>query len=109
MLDSFGVAIFSPEEIEKPKRLEQINPRWGTDNNPKESDPEPARVVSDIQNDGALKTPAAGLSSMLASNPKIKAAQSEWEKKKQRELSVQVTYMRLTLPSTIPALHPRYI
>ncbi|KAM0340844.1 hypothetical protein ACHAPU_010260 [Fusarium lateritium] len=42
--------------------------------------PEPARVVSDIMENAAVKASAAGI---LSGNPRIQAAQSEWERKSQ--------------------------
>ncbi|OBS20130.1 hypothetical protein FPOA_11852 [Fusarium poae] len=105
MLDEFGAPIFSPEEVEHLKRLEQQHPsnarRMAVDRL-REPSPEPARVVSDIS-DGALKTSAARLSSLLASNPKIKAAQSEWEKKNQSQSQPGPSYAG---PLRMPSLKP---
>ncbi|KAF5668108.1 hypothetical protein FHETE_5374 [Fusarium heterosporum] len=46
--------------------------------------PEPARIVSDIIENAAVKASAAGI---LSSNPRIQAAQSEWERKGQGQPS----------------------
>jgi hypothetical protein len=102
MLDEFGARIFTPEEEEHIKRTEQMNrPRWPAVNKPKDTTgPEPARIVNDLD-DNIPKTSAARLSAMLANNPKIQAAQSEWEKKNQRELESCNAWMHLTLASTI--------
>ncbi|RKL25592.1 hypothetical protein BFJ68_g224 [Fusarium oxysporum] len=40
--------------------------------------PEPSRIVSDIVGSAAVKASAAGI---LSSNPRIQAAQSEWERR----------------------------
>ncbi|KAJ4251936.1 hypothetical protein NW762_011236 [Fusarium torreyae] len=46
----------------------------------KSSGPEPARIVSDIVENAAVKASAAG---SLSTNPKIQAAQLEWERRSQ--------------------------
>lgn len=52
---------------------------WMAINKPKEStNPEPSRIVSDIVDNTAPKASSVGI---LASNPRIQAAQSEWERK----------------------------
>ncbi|KAL5613191.1 hypothetical protein FOVSG1_002254 [Fusarium oxysporum f. sp. vasinfectum] len=46
--------------------------------------PEPSRIVSDIVGSAAVKASAAGI---LSSNPRIQAAQSEWERRQSQYLS----------------------
>ncbi|GKU02079.1 unnamed protein product [Fusarium langsethiae] len=104
MLGKSGASVFTPEEVEHLNHVEQQHgARWAAVNKPKEFDPEPGRVVSDIDGDMALKTSAARLSSLLASNPKIKAAQSEWEKKNQSQSQSRPSS---TGPPGIPSLKP---
>ncbi|KAG8358781.1 hypothetical protein FVEN_g3890 [Fusarium venenatum] len=100
MLDEYGLPIFSPEDVEHLKRLEQNARRIALDRL-RDPSPEPARVVSDIS-DGALTTSATRLSSLLSSNPKIKAAQSEWEKNQSQSQSRPTS----TGPSRMPSLKP---
>ncbi|KAG7410668.1 hypothetical protein Forpe1208_v009853 [Fusarium oxysporum f. sp. rapae] len=46
--------------------------------------PEPSRIISDIVGSAAVKASAAGI---LSSNPRIQAAQSEWERRQAQYLS----------------------
>ncbi|CAJ0541255.1 Ff.00g079590.m01.CDS01 [Fusarium sp. VM40] len=58
---------------------------WSSVNKPQTNGPNPARVVSDIIENAAVKASAAGI---LSSNPRIQAAQSEWERKSQGQPSM---------------------
>ncbi|KAL6922796.1 hypothetical protein ACHAPO_008304 [Fusarium lateritium] len=104
MLDESGLPIFSPEEDEHLKRVEQNARRFALDRL-RDPSPEPARVVSDIGH-GAHQTSAARLSSLLSSNPKIKAAQSEWEKNQSQSQSRPSSTVPSTGPSGMPSLKP---
>ncbi|WZH42976.1 uncharacterized protein QYS62_003975 [Fusarium acuminatum] len=53
---------------------------WTSVNKPQTNGPNPARIVSDIMENAAVKASVAGI---LSSNPRIQAAQSEWERKSQ--------------------------
>ncbi|SPJ82512.1 uncharacterized protein FTOL_09917 [Fusarium torulosum] len=53
---------------------------WSSVNKPKTNGPKPARIVSNIMENAAVKASAAGI---LSSNPRIQAAQSEWERRSQ--------------------------
>ncbi|RGP81792.1 hypothetical protein FLONG3_96 [Fusarium longipes] len=105
MLGGTGAPIFTPDEERHLKRLEHdahTGAKWAAVNIPKENtEPEPARIVSDL-NGTALKTSQAKLSSMLASNPKIQAAQSEWEKKIRPQSHIRPP----SIGSGVPSLRP---
>lgn len=62
---------------------------WSSVNKPHTNGPNPARVVSDIVENAAVKASATGI---LSSNPRIQAAQSEWERKSQGKLHIQQKY-----------------
>jgi hypothetical protein len=66
---------------------------WSSVNKPKTNGPEPARIISDIMENAAVKASAAGI---LSSNPRIQAAQSEWERRSQGKLHMQRMQMHLT-------------
>jgi hypothetical protein len=59
--------------------------------------PEPSRIVSNIAGNAAVKASAAGI---LSSNPRIQAAQSEWERRQGTFLSRSHSLSDMT--STIP-------
>ncbi|KAF4970849.1 hypothetical protein FSARC_2215 [Fusarium sarcochroum] len=90
----------SSEDTNKIKRT-SFSP-WSSVNKPKpkpmkSSGPEPARIVSDIVENAAVKASAAG---SLSTNPKIQAAQMEWERRRQ-----SLSRHSSTGPS-VPSLRP---
>ncbi|KAF4446222.1 Protein SERAC1 [Fusarium austroafricanum] len=83
MFDHSGPPMMSAENLAKIKR--SYSP-WNPANKPKSKDSEPARIVSDIVQDPAVKPSAAGF---LSSNPQIQAAQSVWERSQAQSLARQ--------------------
>ncbi|KAM0293230.1 hypothetical protein ACHAO9_001951 [Fusarium lateritium] len=70
---------------EDPKKIKPTSySPWNSVNRPKTNGPEPTRIVSDIMENAAVKASAAGI---LSSNPRIQAAQSEWERRSQGQPS----------------------